>query len=184
MSSELQLLERARGGDAEAFGELVRGCQERIYMLALQMTRNHADADELSQLAFLKAYEALPRFRADSGFFTWVYRITINLCLSHLKNQSRYVPLPGSVDANEDSPSPAELAGPDRAEQPVEQAEEVSRVQKALRSLGPELRAAAIAVYIDDMTPRQAAQALGCAEATIYWRLFKARKILSRQLEE
>ena len=176
-----ELVRSACEGDAEAFGQLVRRYQERVYMLALQMTRNHADADELSQQAFLRAFESLASFRAESSFFTWIYRITVNLCLTHLKNQSRMVPLPEADGAEE--PGRPEIGVREEVGEAMEATDAQSLVWNALDQLGPELRAAAILVYLHDISPREAGRTLGCAEATVHWRLFKARKILKKLLE-
>ncbi len=145
-------------------------------MLALQMTHNHADADELSQQAFIRAYEAIGQFRADSEFFTWIYRITVNLCLTHLKNRNRWVPLPDA--SSDDDPPRPEIAMNDPPDAGLEENEIQRQVWRALEKLSPELRAATVLVYLQDLSPREAGRTLGCAEATVHWRLFKARKIL------
>src|SRR5688572_9978835 len=93
-SQEAVIIARAQAGEVEAFGELVEMYKERVYMLALQMTRNHTAADDVSQQAFLQAYQSINRFKGDSVFFTWIYRITTNLCLAHLRAQERWRPLP------------------------------------------------------------------------------------------
>lgn len=175
------LIDHCRQGATDAFGELVSRYRERVYMLALQMTKNHADADELSQAAFLKAYEALGSFRKESQFFTWIYRITVNLCLTHLKSQNRFVPLPAPDPESETRAM--ELASAERVGEDLETDDERARVWKALDALTPDLRAAVVLVYLQDMSPRQAAKTLGCAEATVHWRMFKARKILKRLLK-
>ena len=149
-------------------------------MLAFQMTRNHADADELSQEAFLRAYESFGRFRGDSDFFTWIYRITVNLCLTHLKKQSRWRRFSEAGAAEEPViPEPSILENPTQG---MEEEETRRRVGKALQALSPELRAATVLVYLQDFSPREAARSLGCAEATVHWRLFKARKLLKKYL--
>jgi RNA polymerase sigma-70 factor (ECF subfamily) len=164
----------------DPFAALVDRYKERVYMLALQMTHNHSDADELSQQAFLRAYESFGSFRGDSDFFTWIYRITVNLCLTHLKNQKRWVPLP--EPQGQDEPSAPEIAIDDPPDAALQEDDTKRQIWRALDTLSPELRAAIVLVYLQDQSPRQAAASIGCAEATVHWRLFKARKLLKKAL--
>lgn len=84
---ERSLVHRARKGDLEAYDELVRMYQERIYSTVYHMTANHEDANDLAQDAFIKAYQALGSFKGDSSFFTWVYRIAVNKTINFLKQR-------------------------------------------------------------------------------------------------
>jgi len=81
---EQKLLQRARRGDMDAYGELVRRYQERIYTTIYHMTSNHEDAHDLAQESFIKAFQALKSFKGDSSFFTWVYRIAVNKTINFL----------------------------------------------------------------------------------------------------
>ncbi|HUL51458.1 MAG TPA: sigma-70 family RNA polymerase sigma factor [Candidatus Nitrosotalea sp.] len=85
--SEQSLVHRARNGDLEAYDELVRIYQERIYSAVYHMTANHDDANDLAQDTFIKAYQALKSFKGDSSFFTWVYRIAVNKTINFLKQR-------------------------------------------------------------------------------------------------
>ena len=76
---DMILVRRVKAGDIDAFGELVQKYKQRIYFIAYRMTNNHADADDLSQEAFIKAYEQISKFRERASFFTWLYRIIINV---------------------------------------------------------------------------------------------------------
>src|SRR5438093_2856710 len=80
-----RLVKRAQGGDLEAYDELIRRYQERIYATIYHMTANHEDANDLAQETFIKAYQALSSFKGDSSFFTWVYRIAVNKTINFLK---------------------------------------------------------------------------------------------------
>ena len=181
-ASEANLIAWAQKGDREAFGQLVQLSKEKVYMTALQMTRNHADADEFSQEAFLKAFQSLGQFRGGSSFSTWMYRIVVNVCLTRLKGQKRWVALPGSDDG--DGASAPEFGYSENAGDGIEKAEAREKVGEALAKLGPEIRAAVVLVYLQDLTPREAAVSLGCAEATVHWRLFRARKLLQKYLRD
>src|SRR6266508_4023315 len=84
-----KLVKRAQGGDLEAYDELVRRYQERIYATVYHMTANHEDANDLAQEAFIKAFRALRSFKGDSSFFTWVYRIAVNKTINFLKQRKK-----------------------------------------------------------------------------------------------
>lgn len=180
-ATDVQLVSWTQQGHTGAFGELVERYKERVYMLALQMTHSHPDADELSQQAFLKAFECLGQFRGDANFFTWVYRITVNLSLTYLKRRERFEPLP--EPGNDETYPKPELASKERTEGALEEDDTRREVWAALDTLSPELRAAVVLVYIQDLSPREAAESLGCAEATVHWRLFKARKKLKKVIK-
>jgi RNA polymerase sigma-70 factor (ECF subfamily) len=84
-SSDLELIQEVRNGRREAFTELMRRYQQRVYWVARRIVGTHADADDVAQEAFIKAYQNLGDFRGDSSFFTWLYRIAVNLSLNHVR---------------------------------------------------------------------------------------------------
>src|SRR3954469_18971250 len=86
-TEEMELVKRAREGDLEAYDELVRRYQERIYATIYHMTSNHEDANDLAQEAFIKAFHALKSFKGGSSFYTWVYRIAVNKTINFLKQR-------------------------------------------------------------------------------------------------
>ena len=88
-SSDEQLVERAQGGRMDAFAELAQRYQQRIYHTIFGFTKNHLDADDLTQETFMAAFKSLDGFRGESSFFTWIYRIAVNRTLNHLKKQRR-----------------------------------------------------------------------------------------------
>lgn len=91
--AEAALVHRAHRGDAEAFGELVRGHQDSIYRLALRMV-GPDEAEDVAQQSFIKAWQSLDGFTGGSAFGTWLYRIAVNACLDHLRRRARFRPLP------------------------------------------------------------------------------------------
>src|SRR5437763_64855 len=102
MNREQQRIGLFQSGDKEAFGCLVQANMKRVYGLAYQMMHNHAAADEISQETFVKAFESIGKFKGDSVLFTWLYRITVNLCLEQLGKNKRNIPL-SSVGDNEEN---------------------------------------------------------------------------------
>ena len=92
-----ELVERARRGDREAFRGLVERYQRKVAALALGMLRNREDALDIVQDTFTKAFQSLDKFKGDSSFYTWVYRIGVNLCIDHQRRESRYVQIGGEI---------------------------------------------------------------------------------------
>ena len=87
--TDLDLVDLAKAGDIEAFTRLARRYQKRIYRTVLSMVRNHEDADDLAQDAFLQAFKSIDKFKKESGFYTWIYRIAVNVTLNHLKKRAK-----------------------------------------------------------------------------------------------
>jgi RNA polymerase sigma-70 factor (ECF subfamily) len=177
------LVARARAGDRAAFGELMRRYRPRIYALALHLTGNDHDADDVAQEAFLRAYRSLGDFRAASEFFTWVYRIAVNLSLNVRRATGRRRSLhPGSMD----DPRVALAVQVDSSGDPrraAELRETYQRLIDALDQLSPPLRSTVVLVALQGLTHEQAGAVLGCPAGTIAWRLHEARGKLAAALE-
>jgi RNA polymerase sigma-70 factor (ECF subfamily) len=174
------LVEKARGGETASFEELVRRHQQRIYRLVYGMTRSHSDADDLAQEVFLTVFRSLGKFKRESSFYTWVYRIAVNRSLNFLKKKSRerqraefsenLVPLDGGVQTGpspEDESMGRELRG---------------RLEDAIQSLPPGFRVTFLLVTDRGMSHAEASRILGCTENTVSWRMHKARGLLRDRL--
>jgi RNA polymerase sigma-70 factor (ECF subfamily) len=171
------LIERARGGDRQAFGELVRKHQKRVYATALHLTGNHGDADDVAQEAFIRAYKGLPRFDGRADFFTWLYRIVVNTALNQLRSRKR------SPSAPEDAPERADHGTPDpRAS--AESREALARCLTALSELSPTLRITLVLAAVEEMPYAQIARVLEVPEGTVAWRVNQARKLLRQKLAQ
>ncbi len=174
---EPDLLKAARQGDAEAFGQLVDLYRDRVYGVAFRIVGNAEDAMDIAQDAFVKAWKSLPRFRGGSAFFTWIYRITVNLSLDHLRR--RRPETAGYDDAllHEDGDgagwAPAAAATPDRE---AERAEIRARVEKALEDLSPEQRTVFVLREFEGLSYREIAAAMRCRIGTVMSRLHYARQ--------
>ena len=150
------LVARFRAGDRGAFDELVRRYQRPLYYLALRYVRIEADAKDLAQRTFIKVLGALPGFRADSSFRTWLYRIAINLCLNHLRDRKREEV---RAEVSEALPAPAtggELALLDR--------ERGARLRDAIAELPPKQRMVLELRVFDDLSFREVAELADCTE--------------------
>src|SRR5512146_2642802 len=143
MGDEDPDLDRARAGDREAFGRLVKRHQRRVYAAALHILGNHSDADDATQEAFVRAYKGLGSFDGRSDFFTWLYRITVNTALNSLRGGKRGAALAqrSGVEAAHIGGRPESLG--QRAHDPAQNAQqsgEVQRVLEAIAELSPTLR--------------------------------------------
>ncbi len=182
--SDRDLVEAAQTGDAQAYGVLVERYQRRIYRLAAHMLKSQADADDVTQETFVRAYKALSRFDGRSEPFTWIYRIAINLSLNVLR--SRRVRRHSTTDDDprlesqlvEQRPGYADPAG-DSADREIFVA-----LSAAMDSLSETLRTTLVLVCVDGQSHADAARILGCPEGTIAWRVHEARRKLRDRLLE
>lgn len=181
---ERLLVERARGGDRRAFDLLVLKYQHRLVKLIGRYVRDHAEVLDIAQDAFIKAYKALPGFRAESAFYTWLYRIAINTAKNHLASQSRRV-VESALDVDHaeqfagDS-ALREMATPERLlmRDEVQQA-----VLEAFDELPEELRTAITLREIDGMSYEDIAATMDCPVGTVRSRIFRAREAINKRLE-
>ena len=142
------------------------------------MVINDADVDDLTQEVFLRAIRNIARFRGESQFSTWLYRIAMNTTHDFLRRQNRPQPAPGEVlvdlaDLRASTPDRLAMAG-----------ELNGAITAAVGSLPAALRAAVVLTMLQGLGVREASKIEGCTAATMYWRIHKARKILKKRLEE
>jgi RNA polymerase sigma-70 factor, ECF subfamily len=172
-------IEKARNGDRGAFGVLVRKYQRRVYMTAYRMMGNHDDANDVAQEAFIRAFRGMSGFNARSDFFTWLYRIVINVSLNHLRKASKQRTV--SMD-DVQLPEPMSQAATSNPRKTVELRRKVAEVEQALETLPETLRATVVLVILEGMSYREAAEVLECSEGTVGWRVHEARKKLRDRL--
>jgi len=171
---ERELVEACRRGDREAFDQLVLRHQRDIYRLCYRYVNNHEDADDLAQEAFVKAWRAIPRFRGDSSFSTWLYRIAVNACLNFRAARG-----PASEEL------PGTIADPRAgAEARVEDEEEASRVREAVSRLPEKQRATLILRVYHELSHEEVAQMLGSTVGTVKANLFHALANLRKRMAE
>ncbi|HMA97336.1 MAG TPA: sigma-70 family RNA polymerase sigma factor, partial [Polyangiaceae bacterium] len=180
--SDRDLVAAAQTGDIPAYGVLVERYQRRIHRLAAHMLKNRADADDITQETFVRAYKALSRFDGRSEPFTWIYRIAINLALNVLR--SRRVRRHATTDDDprlesqlvEQRPGYADPAG-NSADREL-----FATLSEAMDSLSETLRTTLVLVCVDGQSLADAARILGCPEGTVAWRVHEARKKLRERL--
>jgi RNA polymerase sigma-70 factor (ECF subfamily) len=185
MADEDTDLDRARRGDRDAFGRLVRRHQRRVYAAVLHILGNHSDADDATQEAFVRAYRGLATFDGRAEFFTWLYRIAVNTALNALRSGTRGVALAqrGGREAAHIGGRPEALgqAVPSPAQQ-AQQTSEVARVLEAVAQLSPALRVTLVLATIEEVPHKQIAEILEIPEGTVAWRVNEARRLLKLRL--
>ena len=155
-SRDAMLIERFRAGDRTAFEELVRRYQRPVFSLALRYLRSDADAKDLVQRTFVKAYGALAGFRAEASFRTWLYRIAINLCLNHLRDRRRE-----EVRSELGEALPAPHVGGEKA---LLERERGAHLRDAIAELPPKQRMVLELRVYDELPFREVAELAGCSE--------------------
>lgn len=178
------LVRRAQAGDKHAFELLVAKYQRKLARLVSRFVRDPAEVEDVVQEAFIKAYRALPSFRGDSAFYTWLYRIGINTAKNYLVSQGRRAPTSTSFDA-------AESEGFDEAERlrDVETPEAMllskeigETVNKAVEALPDDLRTAITLREIDGLSYDEIAEVMNCPIGTVRSRIFRAREAIAEKL--
>lgn len=183
-TSDQLLVERVQRGDRRAFDLLVLRYQQRIIKLIMRYVHDSAEAQDVAQEAFIKAYRALPAFRGDSAFFTWLYRIAINTAKNHLVAVQRR---PIEYDLDLQSPENYEINARLRDEESPEglllQEELRQTVERTIASLPEELRTAIMLREIDGLSYEDIAQAMECPVGTVRSRIFRAREAIDKSIE-
>jgi RNA polymerase sigma-70 factor (ECF subfamily) len=176
------LIADARRGDRAAFGALVRRYQDRLYPTLLRLTGRPEDAHDLIQDTFLRAYQKLGRFHGDSSFYTWIYRIAVNLALSERRKRRPIVGLSVRDDLEGGRLEPASDVSRTDPSLPLEQDERDALVQKALNGLSFESRAVVVMKDLDGLPYEEIAQTLQIPIGTVRSRLHRARMELRERL--
>src|ERR1700733_14800276 len=170
---DFELIRRSQTGDTEAFGALVVKYQSRLFAMICCMVGDENDAWDLAQEGFVKAWRSIQRFKSCSSFYTWLYRITVNLAIDLLHRRGR------RSEVELDDALPSFLPGPRANYERVEIREEINA---ALAQLSPEHRVVIVMREIEDMTYLEIAEILDLSQGTVMSRLFYARKRLQSLL--
>ena len=182
-ASDQMLVERVQHGDRRAFDLLVLRYQQRILKLIMRYIHDPAEAQDVAQEAFIKAYRALASFRSDSAFFTWLYRIAINTAKNHLVTLQRR---PVSFDADSQDAENYEINARLKDEESPEGIalqEELGRtVEQAIASLPEDLRSAIMLREIDGLSFEEIARAMACPIGTVRSRIFRAREAIDMKI--
>ena len=180
-SSDADLVRQAQAGDMQAFEELVARHRDKVYARAYSMMRNEDEALDLSQDAWVKAWQRLGQFQGDSSFVTWMTRIVINLCLDQLRKRKRAESLEamqeesGSVERHMPVVTPNPTEG-------LERAELRARINRGMEQLSHEHRTVLILHEYEQMEYKQIARQMQCSIGTVMSRLFYARRRMASLL--
>jgi RNA polymerase sigma-70 factor (ECF subfamily) len=184
--SDLSLVRRVQRGDKRAFDALVLKYQHKVVKLVMRYVRSQAEAEDVAQEAFIKAYRALPQFRGDSAFYTWLYRIAINTAKNAVASRDR-------------SPVSYDLDREDRAEiyeaqgrmkdgatpEALAMTEEIrATVNAAIEALPEDLRTAIVLREIEGLSYEEIASAMECPVGTVRSRIFRAREAIDARLKD
>ncbi len=173
----------AQKGQAKAFSELVRRHHVRIFHTAFGMVGNREDADDLAQLAFMKAFQSLHQFKGQSLFSTWLYRISINCCLDWIKSQQRKYDVKMDDDWwHRQADGEALFGGTKQTDYMVEQGELRDFLAHAMSQMPPIFRSVLVLRELNGLSYQEIASIEGCSVGTIKSRLFRARAQLRKLL--
>ena len=181
---DAELVARVQRGDKRAYDLLVLKYQRKIMRLLSRMIREPSEAEDVAQEAFIKAYRALPQFRGDSAFYTWLYRIAINTARNWQASSQRR-PMSSSIVSNEDDETFDQidnLTDISTPESVLASRQVISTVNEAIDALPEELRTAIVLREIEGMSYEDIAQAMGCPIGTVRSRIFRAREAIAAQL--
>src|SRR5678809_325178 len=186
--TELDLVNRCQAGNTEAFDEMVTRYRTRVFGMIYNMVHSEQDAWDLAQDSFLKAWKSIGRFRGLSSFYTWIYRIVMNVTIDWLRKKQ----VKGGGGEFDDAiqlkeVEPASKTVPKSEALPhemMERSEIRARIEKAIAQLSPEQRAVILMKQIEEMQYHEIAEALGCSIGTVMSRLFYARKKLQNLLRD
>jgi RNA polymerase sigma-70 factor (ECF subfamily) len=180
--SDIELVQEVRNGRRQAFTALMKRYQERVYWVARRIVGSHDDADDIVQETFVKAYLALGEFRGDSSFFTWIYRIAVNLSLNALRKRQVLNYLHESELLSRILPSP------DDPGKDLESSEIESALQQAVATLPEKQKAVFVMRYYDEMTYEEIGRVLktsvGGLKANYFHALRKVREYMRHEIQD
>ncbi len=171
MKDQENIIARAQRGDADAFEQLVIAYRDQVFRLALRMCGNEADADEVAQEAFLSAWKALPNFRGDSRFSTWLYQLTSHAAIDLMRREKRQIVAEDITDVGAPDPAP----GP---QQQAEQSETRQAVRDAMAQLSPEYRQIVVLRFLQELSYEEIGAVLKLPPGTVKSRLNRAKSQL------
>ncbi len=179
-----QLVERVQSGDKRAFDLLVNKYQRKLGRLLSRFIRDPSEVEDVTQEAFIKAYRALPGFRGDSAFYTWLYRIGINTAKNHLVAMGRRAPTSTGLDAEEAESleSGTQLRDLNTPENQLMSKQVGETVNQTLQELPEELRTAITLREIEGLSYEEIATVMDCPVGTVRSRIFRAREAVAEKL--
>ncbi len=178
------LVERVQQGDKRAFELLVAKYHRKIIRLISRLVRDPAEVEDVAQDAFIKAYRALPQFRGESAFYTWLYRIAVNTAKNYLATQGRRPEALSDIDTEEAETfaDGEQLRDINTPESMLHTRQVADTVNRAMEALPEELRTAITLREIEGLSYEEIAEAMGCPIGTVRSRIFRAREAIAEKL--
>nr|WP_315598054.1 RNA polymerase sigma factor RpoE [uncultured Cupriavidus sp.] len=178
------LVERVQQGDKRAFELLVAKYHRKIIRLISRLVRDPAEVEDVAQDAFIKAYRALPQFRGESAFYTWLYRIAVNTAKNYLATQGRRPEALSDIDAEEAETfaDGEQLRDINTPESMLHTRQVADTVNRAMEALPEELRTAITLREIEGLSYEEIAEAMACPIGTVRSRIFRAREAIAEKL--
>jgi len=185
-TGDLGLVQRVQRGDKTAFDLLVRKYQHKVVKLVTRYMRDQSDAEDVAQEAFIKAYRAIPQFRGDSAFYTWLYRIAINTAKNAIVSRDRS-PIDFDLDLQnieESNSMQLRLADAETPESLLQTEEIRDTVNRAIEALPEDLRTAIVLRELEGLSYEDIAQAMDCPVGTVRSRICRAQEAIDKRLSE
>jgi RNA polymerase sigma-70 factor (ECF subfamily) len=181
---DLQLVERVRDGDKRAYGLLVEKYRRKLMRLLSRMVRDPDEVEDIAQETFIKAYRALPQFRGDAAFYTWLYRIAVNTAKNYLSSKGRSITALSDHGLNDEDEPDERLMAQDIStpESELLSKQVAYAVNEAVEALPEELRQAITLREIEGMSYEEIADAMACPIGTVRSRIFRAREAIAAKL--
>ncbi len=177
-----KLVKRAKKGDSRAFDLLVLKYQGRVAQLVSRYVSNAAEVEDVTQEAFIKAYRALPKFRGDSAFYTWLYRIAANAAKNHLVALSRRPTTDLALDDSESYEVPGRLKDNESPDEVIMGQQLEAVISQAIEALPLELKAALTLREFEGLSYDEIAEVLECPIGTVRSRIFRAREAIDQKV--
>lgn len=178
-TNDNQLIKRILDGDQAAYGQLVNAYKDLVFTLALRMLRHREEAEEAAQDAFIKAYKSLDKFKGDSKFSTWIYRVTYNTCLDSIKKNKKHI---NNVSIDEFTINKIETI--DNALEEMIKAEKSNLIKQCINRLPSEDSYILTLYYFEELTLEELSKIIDVSSNTLKVKLFRARKKLAVILEK
>jgi RNA polymerase sigma-70 factor (ECF subfamily) len=178
------LVERVQRGDKRAFELLVSKYQRKVFRLLSRFIRDSAEIEDVAQEAFIKAYRALPNFRGESAFYTWLYRIAINTAKNHLVAQRRRAPTTTETEVEdaENFDDADQLRDVNTPESMMQSRQVGEAVNRAIEKLPEDLRTAIVLRELEGLSYEEIAESMNCPIGTVRSRIFRAREAIATEL--
>ena len=177
MKDQEKIIARARRGDADAFEQLVVAYRDQVFRLALRMCGSEADADEVAQEALLSAWKALPNFRGESQFSSWLYQLTTHAAIDLMRREKRQIAAADITEVNAADPAPS-------PQQQAEQSEQREIVRDAILQLAPEQREVVVLRFMEELSYEEIGAVLKLPPGTVKSRLNRAKAQLKEILSK